>query len=114
MNSGDSEYVMCGSDEGNIRMWRTIAWAKQGQLNFRQRQSLQYSESLKRKFAHHPEVKRIRRHRHLPKTIYKERIKHKDMLDSARRKERNRRKHSKPGTVPVVAQTEKIVQQTHE
>jgi len=112
--SGDSEFVMCGSDEGNIRMWKTVAWSKQGQLNFRQRQSLQYSESLKRKFAHHPEVKRIRRHRHLPKTIYKERIKHKDMLDSARRKERNRRKHSKPGTVPVVAQTEKIVQQKHE
>jgi len=28
VSSGDAEFVMCGSDEGNIRMWRTIAWSK--------------------------------------------------------------------------------------
>jgi len=105
---------MCGSDEGNIRMWRTIAWSKGGQLNFRQRQALQYSDALKRKFKHHPEVKRIARHRHLPKTIYKERVKQKEMLDSQRRKENNRRMHSKPGTVPIRPQNEKIIQESHE
>lgn len=105
---------MCGSDEGNIRMWRTTAWAKQGQLNFRQRQSLQYSEALKRKFKHHPEVKRIARHRHLPKTIYKERMKSREMQDSQRRKERNRKMHSKPGTVIIKPQNEKIIQESHE
>ena len=51
--SGDAQYLMCGSDEGNIRLWKTVAWAKTGVLNFRQRQSLQYSEALKKKFAHH-------------------------------------------------------------
>ena len=66
---------MCGSDEGNIRLWKTVAWAKHGVLNFRQKAALQYSEALKKKFKHHPEVKRIARHRHLPKNIYKERIK---------------------------------------
>ena len=72
---GDSEFVMCGSDEGNIRLWKTVAWAKHGNLNFRQKAALQYSEALKKKFKYHPEVKRIARHRHLPKNIYKERIK---------------------------------------
>ena len=72
---GDSEFVMCGSDEGNIRLWKTVAWAKHGILNFRQKAALQYSEALKKKFKHHTEVKRIARHRHLPKNIYKERIK---------------------------------------
>jgi WD repeat and SOF domain-containing protein 1 len=103
---------MCGSDEGNIRMWKTVAWSKQGQLNFRQRQSLQYAEALKKKFKYHPEVKRIARHRHLPKTIYKERLKAREMIDSQRRKESNRRAHSKAGTVPIVPQNEKIVQET--
>lgn len=51
--SGDAQYLMCGSDEGNIRLWKTVAWAKTGVLNFRQKQSLQYSEALKKKFAHH-------------------------------------------------------------
>ena len=105
---------MCGSDEGNIRLWRTVAWSKQGSLNFRQKQSLNYSSALKRKFAHHPEVRRIARHRHLPKTIYKERLKQQTRIDSQRRKESNRRKHSKFGTVPIVPQNEKIVQEEHE
>ena len=26
---------MCGSDEGNIRMWKSVAWRKEGTLNFR-------------------------------------------------------------------------------
>ena len=33
--SGDARYLMCGSDEGNIRMWKSVAWRKEGTLNFR-------------------------------------------------------------------------------
>ena len=64
---------MCGSDEGNIRMWKSVAWRKEGNLNFRQRASQNYADKLKQKFKHHPEIKRIARHRHVPKvsTIFK-------------------------------------------
>ena len=58
---------MCGSDEGNIRMWKSVAWRKEGNLNFRQRASQNYADKLKQKFKHHPEIKRIARHRHVPK-----------------------------------------------
>jgi len=75
---------------------------------------LQYSDSLKRKIKRHPEVKRIARHRYLPKTIYKERVKQKEMLDSQRRKENNRRMYSKPGTIPIKPQNENIIQESHE
>ena len=60
---------MCGSDEGNIRMWKSVAWRKEGNLNFRQRASQNYADKLKQKFKHHPEIKRIARHRHVPKVI---------------------------------------------
>ena len=60
-------FLMCGSDEGNIRMWKSVAWRKEGNLNFRQRASQNYADKLKQKFKHHPEIKRIARHRHVPK-----------------------------------------------
>ena len=126
--SGDAQYLMCGSDEGNIRLWKTVAWAKTGVLNFRQKQSLQYSEALKKKFAHHnvrllislkliekiKDVRRIARHRHLPKTIYKERMKMQTMISSRKRKERNLQAHSKPGAVEIKPIAERVVEETME
>jgi len=112
--SGDAQYLMCGSDEGNIRLWKTVAWAKTGVLNFRQKQSLQYSEALKKKFAHHNDVRRIARHRHLPKTIYKERMKMQTMISSRKRKERNLQAHSKPGAVEIKPIAERVVEETME
>lgn len=112
--SGDSRFLMCGSDEGNIRMWKSVAWRKEGNLNFRQRASQNYADKLKQKFKHHPEIKRIARHRHVPKNIYKGTRRQKEMLDSQKRKEDNRRKHSKPGAVPVVAKSDAVISQKHE
>lgn len=112
--SGDSRFLMCGSDEGNIRMWKSVAWRKEGNLNFRQRASQNYADKLKQKFKHHPEIKRIARHRHVPKNIYKGTRRQKEMLDSQKRKEDNRRKHSKPGSVPVVAKADAVISQKHE
>ena len=50
-------------------MWKSVAWRKEGNLNFRQRASQNYADKLKQKFKHHPEIKRIARHRHVPKVI---------------------------------------------
>ena len=67
---GDSRYLLCGSDEGNIRMWKSVAWRQEGNLNHRQRAALNYNQKLKAKFKYHPQVSRIARHRHLPKVRY--------------------------------------------
>lgn len=40
------------------------------QLRPREKEAINYAEKLKDKFAHHPEVRRIKRHRHVPKAIY--------------------------------------------
>jgi DDB1- and CUL4-associated factor 13 len=44
-----------------------------GQLLPREKHKQAYDESLKQRYKHLPEVKRILRHRHLPATIYKAR-----------------------------------------
>lgn len=40
------------------------------QLRPREKEALNYADKLKDKFSQHPEVKRIARHRHVPKLIY--------------------------------------------
>ncbi|XP_075070019.1 DDB1- and CUL4-associated factor 13 [Mixophyes fleayi] len=107
--SADSKYILCGSDEMNIRIWKANASEKLGLLSPRERAALHYSEKLKEKFQHHPQIKRIARHRHLPKPIYSQIKEQRIMIEARRKKELNRRKHSKEGTVPVVPEKKKAV-----
>ena len=91
----DAQYVLSGSDDGNIRLWRAEASSRQGVVNARQRQALEYGEALKDRYKHMPEIKRIARHRHLPKTIKKAGEIKGEELRSIKRREENRRKHEK-------------------
>jgi len=40
------------------------------QLRPREKEAFNYAEKLKEKYGHHPEVRRIVRHRHVPKAIH--------------------------------------------
>jgi len=64
---------------------------------------------LQAKFKYHPEVKRIARHRHVPKAIHKAQQEKRVMDDSRRRKANNRRAHAKPGSVPFVQERAKAI-----
>lgn len=107
--SQDAKYVLSGSDETNIRLWKANAAEKMGTLGAREKQALQYAESLKERYKHHPDVKRIARHRHVPKAIKKAAQTKRTMLDSEKRRKDNKRKHSKPGTVPYKPERTKHV-----
>ncbi|WEW55012.1 Protein sof1 [Emydomyces testavorans] len=96
----DNKYVLSGSDDGNIRLWRAEASARSGIKSARQRQKLQYDEALKRRYAHMPEIRRISRHRRLPKAVKKAgKIKNEE-LNAIKRREENVRKNSKKGSLP--------------
>lgn len=56
-----------------------------------------------------PEVRRIARHRHLPRAIYKAASTKRDMTQAIKTKEENQRKHSKPGSVPYEAERRKNI-----
>lgn len=99
----DNKYVYSGSDEMNIRLWKARASEKLGALRPREKFAFDYNEALKERFAAHPQVKRIARHRHVPKHIYNEARNLREQLNKIKRKENNLRMNSAPGTVPYVA-----------
>ncbi|KAH0502557.1 DDB1- and CUL4-associated factor 13, partial [Microtus ochrogaster] len=83
--TSDSKYIMCGSDEMNIRLWKAKASEKLGVLSSREKAANDYNQKLKEKFQYHPHVKRIARHRHLPKSIYSQIQEQRIMRESRRR-----------------------------
>ncbi|OQV21266.1 DDB1- and CUL4-associated factor 13 [Hypsibius exemplaris] len=106
--SRDDKYIVSGSDEMNLRLWKAHASEKLGYLGPREQSAARYNEKLKDKFGHHPQVKRILRHRHLPKHVYNAKKQNEESRFSKKRKEANRRAHSKPGAVPHVPERSKV------
>nr|XP_012222332.1 PREDICTED: DDB1- and CUL4-associated factor 13 [Linepithema humile] len=107
--SSDNKYVISGSDEMNLRLWKAKASEKLGILKARERKALLCNEALKEKFAAHQEIRRIARHRQVPKHIYNARAELRTIREKNKRKEANRRYHSKKGTVPFVAERKKHI-----
>jgi len=107
--SNDDKYIVSGSDEMCLRLWKARASEKLGILKDRERVALQYAEKLKEKYYFHPQVSRISRHRQVPKHIMNAQKELRVIRQSKKRKEANLRKHSKPGMVPHVAERDKNV-----
>lgn len=97
--SCDASYIISGSDDTNLRLWKAKASEQLGVLLPRERKKHEYLESVKNRYKHLPEIKRIVRHRHLPKPIYKASALRRLMTDAQRRKEDRIRAHSAPGSI---------------
>ncbi|KAI9136213.1 WD40-repeat-containing domain protein [Paraphysoderma sedebokerense] len=95
--SGDEKYVVSGSDDGNVRIWKGKASEKLGVTNPRESSSLSYNATLIQKYSHMPEVKRIHRSRRVPKAIQSATKLKREMLDSRKRKEERFEKFSRHG-----------------
>ncbi|KAF3918571.1 Striatin-3 [Arthrobotrys entomopaga] len=98
----DARYVLSGSDDGNIRLWRAKASERSHVRSTRERMKLEYDEALKKRYQHMPEIRRIARHRHIPSTIKKMTDTKRTELTSIKRKDENRRKNERnmPARVP--------------
>jgi len=108
--SGDAAYVLSGSDDMNIRIWKSNASAQAGTLLPREKRKHAYNEALIDRYRHLPEVKRIERHRHLPKAIQKATELRRVQSDKERRKKKQKIAHSAPGAVKEkTARKEKFV-----
>ncbi|CAH2076663.1 unnamed protein product, partial [Iphiclides podalirius] len=105
----DNKYILTGSDEMNIRMWKARASEKLGVLKPRERTALNYADALKEKFGNHPQIKRIARHRHVPKHILNAQKELRIIREKSKKKDANRRVHSKPGSVPHVPERKKHI-----
>lgn len=107
--SSDATYILSGSDETNIRLWKAEASKKIGRLRAREKAALNYASKLRHRYRFHPKIRRIARHRHVPKMIYKAMKERQVMLASQKRKRENILRHSKPGSVKIKAQRVKSV-----
>ncbi|ADM11017.1 WD40 repeat-containing protein [Encephalitozoon intestinalis ATCC 50506] len=67
--SHDSQFIVSGSDEGSIRLWKSHASKKLGPLSRKEKDAFRYSEVLKEKYKEVHEISRISRHRFLPKPL---------------------------------------------
>lgn len=110
----DSQFILSGSDDGNIRLWRAHASRREGIKSARERQKLEYDEALKERYKHMPEIRRIQRHRHIPKQVKKAAEIKGEELKSIKRRRENERKHSKKGSVPRRSEREKMVLATED
>lgn len=99
--SGDATFVFSGSDDMNVRVWKSEASEHLGTLLPRERQKDSYNKALIEKHKHLPEIKRIHRHRHLPAAIYKAKKLRRSMEDAASKRLHNKISHSAPGAVEI-------------
>lgn len=107
--TADSQYILSGSDDTNIRLWKSEASKAIGVDGAREERKKQYMDSLKRRYKHMPELKRMGRDKKEPKGLRKKKsIMHIQKL-SAHRKLENIKAHSKEGTVKINPERQKSV-----
>ena len=64
--SGDARFVLSGSDDGNVRIWKAKASDKLGIITARERAAMEYRDSLKERWRVDSEVSRVARYVHVP------------------------------------------------
>lgn len=95
--SMDSKYILSGSDDGNVRIWKAHASEQLGIKNHRQQDALDYSARVLQRFKQLPEVRRIANHRRVPRDIKTRARREHEHHMAQRRKEENRRRNTKSG-----------------
>ena len=89
----DHQFCITGSDDGNLRVWKTVAHAQLEQKTPREEAAMRYRSALVKKFQHVPEVRGISKARRIPKAIKNQTAQATAQTQSQRRKEDNRIKH---------------------
>lgn len=91
----DARFVVSGSDDGNVRLWKHHASDKLGIVNARERASREYAQALRSRWSSVGDVAKIERQRHVPKQIRAAQKLQHTMTEARRVKEERRRKHTK-------------------
>ena len=124
--TADARFVLSGSDDGNVRMWKARASEKLGVIDTRERAAMEYRDSLKERWKFDKEVGKISRYvssfylrgvvltkytrtRHIPKPVHKASQLKRTMLEAQRVKEERRRKHTRAGESKPKAERKKVV-----
>ncbi|KAF7324847.1 WD-REPEATS-REGION domain-containing protein [Mycena kentingensis (nom. inval.)] len=107
--TSDARFVLSGSDDGNVRIWKAKASERLGIVTGRERAAIEYRDALKEKWKADNQVGRIVRNRHVPKAVHQAGKLKRTMLDAQRVKEERRRKHTRAGESKPKAERNKLV-----
>ncbi|KAJ6453643.1 WD40 repeat-like protein [Mycena vitilis] len=105
----DARFVLSGSDDGNVRIWKAKAAERMGVVTARERAAIEYRDSLKDRWKTDAEVGRVVRSRHIPRPVYQASKLKRTMLEAARVKDERRRKHTRAGAQKPKAERKKLV-----
>jgi WD repeat and SOF domain-containing protein 1 len=107
--TADHKYIVSGSDDTNIRLWKARASEKIGQMTAREERAMDYRQTLVQKYDNMPEIQTIYKSRKIPKFIKKQTQIAKIQKESQDRKQENRLKYDKKGVEQFVSERKKIV-----
>jgi len=107
----DAAYVLSGSDDTNIRIWKSDASKPLGRLLNRERVKMNYNEKLVQRYKHVQEIGRINRHQNAPKSIKKEKAKKQVISEAKRRKTDRRLKNDPNAEKPIPERTRAIIKE---
>ena len=66
--TSDDKYILSGSDDTNIRIWKARASEKLGNISEREKTQNEYREHLLEKFKYNDEIRKIKKS-HVPKYV---------------------------------------------
>ena len=59
--TADARFVLTGSDDGNVRIWKAKASDKLGVIDARERAAMEYRDTLKERWKTDPQVGKVSR-----------------------------------------------------
>jgi WD repeat and SOF domain-containing protein 1 len=107
--SSDAQFVLSGSDDTNIRVWKSAASKALGLEKGRDERKKHYMTAVQNKFSHMPEIKRIAGDKPVPKGIKKARQIAHVQRSSERRKTDNKKRHHREDDSEVVPERKRAV-----
>ncbi|GAA5828720.1 hypothetical protein JCM11251_005850 [Rhodosporidiobolus azoricus] len=93
----DARFVLTGSDDANLRIWKARASEKLGVVDKREQVRKEYRDGLREKWGTVADVAKVERTRYLPKPIHQATKLKREMVDARRTKQDNRIRHAPKG-----------------
>jgi WD repeat and SOF domain-containing protein 1 len=107
--TADSQFILSGSDDANVRIWKANASKQLGRSKPRQHRKQNYMDQLKARFKHTKEVKSISTHLHVPKLIKKMQSAKRDERGRENSKRKRREDHNKEGVIEKKKERKRMV-----
>jgi DDB1- and CUL4-associated factor 13 len=112
--SADGRFILSGSEDTNMRLWKAVANEKLGLVDGREKRAMEYRNALVERFKTTEEIGKIHHHRHIPKWIKNEGKRRSDKFEARKiaqsnteivgKQDEQKRARNHPLAKPVVRQ----------